>query len=90
MSTLKMVLLAVKTLKTTIKQNLTKSQKFARKISVAEFRDSQTIFLRFTVISLMIMKLVHFKTHSQHTMSSSNPLVGQMYTVSIDPRSELL
>ena len=37
MSTLKMVLQSEKTLKTTIQKNLPKSQKFARKISVAEF-----------------------------------------------------
>ena len=49
MSTLKMVLHVEKTWKTTIQKELRKSQKFARKISVAEFRYSQTIFLRFTV-----------------------------------------
>ena len=49
MSTLKMVLHVEKTLKTTIQRKLRKSQKFAKKISVAEFRYSQTIFLRFTV-----------------------------------------
>ena len=49
MSALKMVLNVEKTLKTTIQKKLRKSQKFARKISVAEFRYSQTIFLRFTV-----------------------------------------
>ena len=49
MSTLKMVFHVEKTLKTTIQKKLRKSQKFARKISVAEFRYSQTIFLRFTV-----------------------------------------
>ena len=49
MSTLKMVLHVEKTLKTTIQKKLQKSQKFARKISVAEFRYSQTIFWRFTV-----------------------------------------
>ena len=38
-----------KTLKTTIQKTLRKSQKFARKISAAEFRYSQTIFLRFTL-----------------------------------------
>ena len=50
MSTLKMVLHVEKTLKTTIQKKLPKSQKFARKISVAEFRYSQTIFLRFKLI----------------------------------------
>ena len=49
MSNLKMVLHVEKTLETTIQKKLQKSQKFARKISVAEFRYSQTIFLRFTV-----------------------------------------
>ena len=38
-----------KTLKTTTQKKLWKSQKFPGKISVAEFRYSQTIFLRFTV-----------------------------------------
>ena len=42
-----MVLHVEKTLKTTIQKNLPKSQVFARK---AEFRYSQTILLRFTVI----------------------------------------
>ena len=45
MSTWKMVLHVEKTLKTTI-------QKFARKISMAEFRYSHTIFLQFTVTLL--------------------------------------
>ena len=58
MSILKMVLHVEKTLKTTIQKNLTKSQKFARELSVAEFRYSQTIFLRFTVILLMIKRLM--------------------------------
>ena len=49
MPTLKMVLHDEKTLKTAIQKKLRKSQKFARKMSVAEFRYSQTIFLRFTV-----------------------------------------
>ena len=44
-------------LKTSIQKNLSKSQKFASKISVAAFHYSQTIFLRFTVILLMILKL---------------------------------
>ena len=52
MSTLKMVLHVEKTLKTTIQKKLQKSQKFARKTSVAKFRYSQTIFLRFTVTLL--------------------------------------
>ena len=39
-----MVLHVDKTLKTTIQKKLRKSQEFARKISVTEFRYSQTIF----------------------------------------------
>ena len=49
MSTLKMVLHVEKTLKNTIQKKLRKSQKFTRKIYVAEFRYNQIIFLRFTV-----------------------------------------
>ena len=49
MPTLKMVLHVEKTLKTTIQKKLRKSQKFERKISVAEFRNSQIIFLPFAV-----------------------------------------
>ena len=44
-----MVLHVEKTLKTIIQKKLQKAQKFPRKISVVEFRYSQTIFLRFTV-----------------------------------------
>ena len=44
-----MVLHVEKTLKTTIQKKLQKSQKFGRKISVAQFRYSQTIILRLTV-----------------------------------------
>ena len=49
MSTLKMLLHVEKTLKTTIQKKLQKSQKFAKKISVVDFRYSQTIILRYTV-----------------------------------------
>ena len=49
MPTLKMVLHVEETLKTTIQKKIRKSQKFVRKISVAKFRNTQTIFLRFTV-----------------------------------------
>ena len=49
MSTLKMVLHVEKNLKTTIQKKLRKSQKFEGKISTAEFRFSQTTFLRFRV-----------------------------------------
>ena len=57
MSTLKMVLLVAKTLKTTIQK---KSPKCARKIPVPQFCYSQTIFffLRFSVIVLMNLKLL--------------------------------
>ena len=59
MSTLKMVLHDEKNLKTTIQKNdHPKSQKSARKVTVAEFRYRQTIFLQFTVILLMILKLM--------------------------------
>ena len=53
-----MVLHGEKTLKTTIQKNLWKPQKFARKAFVVEFRYSQPIFLQFTVIALMILKLM--------------------------------
>ena len=46
-----MVLHVEKTLRTTIQKKLRKSQKFAWKISAAEFRYSQTIFLWLTVTS---------------------------------------
>ena len=45
-----MVLHVEKTLKTTIQKNLPKSQKFTKKISVAKFRYSQIILLRFSII----------------------------------------
>ena len=48
-STLKMILYVEKTLKISIQKKLPKSQKFARKVSAAEFRSSQTAFLRFTI-----------------------------------------
>ena len=57
MSNLKMILQGEKTLKTTIKKNLSKTQKLPRKVPLAEFRYSQTIFLLFTVILLMIWSL---------------------------------
>ena len=47
-----------KTSKTTTHKNLSKSQKFAGKLTVAEFRYSQISFLQFTVILLMILKLM--------------------------------
>ena len=66
MPTLKMVLHFEKTLKTTIQKKLRKSQKCARKISVAEFRNSQTIFLRFTVT------LLHSKQRANEQKVTSN------------------
>ena len=53
-----MVLHGEKTLKTTIQKNLSKSQKFARQVTVAKFRYTQTIFLQFTVTLLIILKLM--------------------------------
>ena len=61
-----MVLHVEKTLKTTIQKKLRKSQKFARKISVAEFRNSQTIFLRFKVT------LFHSKQRANEQKVTSN------------------
>ena len=43
-SSLKMTLYYEKTLKSAIQKNLPKSQKFAKKIPVVEFRYSETIF----------------------------------------------
>ena len=53
MSALKMGLHGkkMKTLKTSIQKNLSQSQKFARKVTVVEFRYSQTIFIFFAVHS---------------------------------------
>ena len=47
-----MVLRGEKTLKTTIQK------KFARKVSVVEFRYIQAIFLRLPIILLMILELM--------------------------------
>ena len=58
MSTLKMVLHDDKTLKTTIQENLSKSKKFARKVSAAEFRYSQTNFFAVHSNLLIILKLM--------------------------------
>ena len=58
MSTLKMVSHVEISVKTSIQKNVPKSQKFARKISVAEFRYGQTIFLQFTVMLLILLKLM--------------------------------
>ena len=74
MSTLKMVLHVEKTLKTTIQKKLRKSQKFARKISVAEFRYSQTIFLRFTV-TLFHSNLDEKITSSEQKVTSNEQKV---------------
>ena len=81
MSILKMVLRAEKTLKTTIQKNLPKSQKFTRKMSVAEFRYSQNILLRFTVIlfdSNMVEKLTRNEekvTSNEHKITSNKEKV---------------
>ena len=53
-----MVFHGEKRLKTTIQKNLSQLQKFANKVSVAEFRYIQTIFLQFTLILLMILKFI--------------------------------
>ena len=51
MSALKMGLHGKKTLKTTIQKKLSQSQKFARKVTVVEFRYSQIIIFFFAVHS---------------------------------------
>ena len=61
-----MLLHVEKTLKTTIQKKLRKSQKFERKISVAQFRNSQTIFLWFTVT------LFHSKQRANEQKVTSN------------------
>ena len=53
-----MVLHGEKSLKTTNQKNLSKPQKFARKVSAVEFRYSQTIFLEFSLILLTILKFM--------------------------------
>ena len=53
-----MILHIEKTFNTTIQKNLSKSQKFAWKISVVEFRYSQAIFWRFAVILIIILRLI--------------------------------
>ena len=70
MSTLKIVLYVEETLKTIIQKELPKSQKFPRKISVAEFRYSQTIFFRFTVI--LFDSNLHEKITSNKQKVTSN------------------
>ena len=74
MSALKMVLHVEKTLKTTIQKKLRKSQKFGRKISVAEFRYSQTIFLRFTV-TLFYSNLNEKITSNEQNVTSNEQKV---------------
>ena len=66
MPTLKMVLHVEKTLKITIQKKLQKSQRFATKIFVVEFRNSQTIFSRLTVI------LFHTKQRANEQKVTSN------------------
>ena len=69
MSNLKMVLNVEKSLETTIQKNLPKSQKFAKKISVEEFRHSQTIFGGFSVI-LFHSNLDKNVTRNKHKLTS--------------------
>ena len=60
MSTLKMVCMVKNLWKAPSRKNLSKFQKSAKKVSVAEFRDNHwwNLFLRFTVILIMILKLM--------------------------------
>ena len=76
MSTLKMVLHVEKTLKTTIHKKLRKSQKFARKIYVADFRYSQTIFLQFTVTLFHSNLDEKLKSKKQKVQSLTNRYQG--------------
>ena len=69
-STLQMVLHVHKTLKTTNQKKFRKPQKFARKISVVQFRYSQTIFLQFTVT--MFHSSLHEKITSNEQRTKSN------------------
>ena len=78
MSTLKMVLHDEKTLKTTILKNLSKLQKFGRKVSAVEFRFSQTFFffavqLNFTYDSEAhdLMKLYFETAHSETSRTTA-------------------
>ena len=57
MSTLTKMVLHIE-LKTNIQKDLSKSQIFTRKIFVAKFHYSQTIFLPFTEILLAILVLM--------------------------------
>ena len=68
MSTLKMVLHVEKTLKTTIQKKLPKSQKFVRRIIVAEFSYCQTIF--FVVQSNFISLQFGRKNNEQRAKSN--------------------
>ena len=63
----KMVLHGEKTLKTTILKNLSKSQKFARKVTAAEFRYIVTVILRI-ILKLMILRNFIWKLHIQSTV----------------------
>ena len=71
-----MVLHVEKTLKTTIQKKLRKSQKFARKISVAEFRNSQTIFLRFTVTLFQQATSKRAKSDEQRAKSNEQKVMS--------------
>ena len=74
MITLKIVLHVEKTLKTTIQKKLRKSQKFARKISVTEFRYSQTIFFWF-IVTLFHSKLDEKITSNEQKVTSNEQKV---------------
>ena len=74
MSTLRMVLHDEKTLKITIEKMLRKSQKFARKIYLTEFRYSQTIFLRFT-LTLLHSNLDEKVTSNEQKVTSNEQKV---------------
>ena len=58
MPTLKVVLHGEKTFEKISQKILSKTQKFVRKVSEAEFRYGQTIFLQFSLILLIILKLM--------------------------------
>ena len=67
-------------MKTTTQKNLSKSQKFAKKISAVEFHYNQTIFLRFKVILLMILKLMTLWNFNLKVYLRSWSLLNLNYT----------
>ena len=73
-----MVLHLKKTLKITIQKKLQKSQKFAKKISVAEFRYSQAIFLQFTVILFHSNLDQKITSHEQKVTSNKQKVTSKM------------